>query len=523
MDNKRYEFSTNNPSVSYAWTDGTPDSVRRLQNPAAILGENVTAYYIYRFRLYKITTSLGINATNRQSSTSIVEDETIEESGAFSSVAYGEKLSALNQYLVNFISGKSYFVSEKMSADTLKSVLNYIMKHLPSAITNDTIIDAHTMKFIHQPARLEDISYLNSQLMLPDFTTESYDGLYGCLSSLTQTHSMKHLWFISDMYMTNTTFLENRNLLDDYYYKLSLLALNQDQKDSLIQEVYLFVRNQTDFCKSVIFHELENYEAFIKNMDILKYYFPDTLIVQTCQKLLEKSLASQRNGSDYANLIVQSIDTLIAHHDKLPLADREQLLTINLHLTDYLNQSSAKRKLPPPTPEQLSITEYFLKALKDSHLKTNLSYATSQELHFIAEYCSVNHIEIKQLKNALKSDIPANADFVEYYTCLYLKQKDTVEYANDIPAELFVNRLISLNDFKICYGEKYFKKKWKEFDRKFVQQRYGKMNLVSMRLLWKLALSRRIYLWQEKERFLYLENFNPENAFSHSEKQGRKK
>ena len=187
MATKKYEFSTNNSSVSYAWTEGTPDSVRRLQNPASIIGDDATAYYIFHYRLYKIQTYSNLNATNRMSSTSIVEDKTIDESGAFTSSAYGEKLSTLNQYLLYFISGKSYFSSSRISEETLCTILNYIIKHLPTAITNDTIIDAETMKFIRFPAQLEYLSYIENHLMLPDFSADSsYDKLYTCLVNLTK-------------------------------------------------------------------------------------------------------------------------------------------------------------------------------------------------------------------------------------------------------------------------------------------------------------------------------------------------
>ncbi|HAJ96302.1 MAG TPA: hypothetical protein DCO72_00980 [Ruminococcus sp.] len=524
MENRRYEFSTNNSSASYAWTEGTPDSVRRLQNPAMILGEHTSAYYIYHYRLYKITTSSGINATNRQSSASVVEDHTIDDSGAFTSVAYGEKLSALNQYLLNFIGGHSHFGSGGMSEESLKTVLNYIVKHLPSAIANDTIIDAEDLKFIRQPARLEHLSYIRNNLMLPDFTKDSgYDKLYTCLVNLTEKQSLKHLLFISDMYISDVSFLENRNLLDEYYYYLSLFSTKKGEKGTLAHDVYLFVCDKKDFCQSVIFHELENYETFIKNIDVVKSYFPEEMVIRALQALLEKSLGKQTQGSEYVNLIVQSVDTMIANQDELHLADREQLVKINFELTKYINRFSAKRQLPAPIPEQLTIVEYFLNALKGGNKKANLEYATYKEINFLAEYCHTNHIEMKTIKNALKSDIQANMDFLEYYESLYQKQGKPVKYTNNIPAELFVNGLISIPEFITCYGDKNFKKKWKEIDHQFLQQRYSKTNILSIKFLFKLWLSRRIYLWQSKERFLYLEDLNTEEKLQHSKKKGGRK
>ncbi|MEE5993696.1 MAG: hypothetical protein V3G42_10700 [Oscillospiraceae bacterium] len=522
MATKKYEFSTNNSSVSYAWTEGTPDSVRRLQNPASIIGDDATAYYIFHYRLYKIQTYSNLNATNRMSSTSIVEDKTIDESGAFTSSAYGEKLSTLNQYLLYFISGKSYFSSSRISEETLCTILNYIIKHLPTAITNDTIIDAETMKFIRFPAQLEYLSYIENHLMLPDFSADSsYDKLYTCLVNLTKKHNAKILLFISDMYIANFDFSDNRNLLQEYYYYLSLIA-SQSEKDALCHSVYSFVRGKKDFCYHIIFDELHDYEIFIKNLEVVKRYFPDELVIRALESMMNSSLQKQADGSEYVDLIIQSVDTLIENNDELKLATQEQLIEMNFKLTHYVNQFAAKKKLRSPNPEQLTIVEYFMRALKDTSLKANLEQATYQELNSIAEYCHTNHIETSAIKKALKEDIQRNADFIEYYECLYQNNGKSVKYTNEIPSELFINGLITLSEFQHCYGQKHFKKKWKETDRKYVHQRYGKTNMLSMKFLLKLWLSRRIYLWQNQERFLYLSDLNTEKSLRRLEKKGRK-
>ena len=46
--------------------------------------------------------------------------------------------------------------------------------------------------------------------------------------------------------------------------------------------------------------------------------------------------------------------------------------------------------------------------------------------------------------------------------------------------------------------------------------------MLSMKFLLKLWLSRRIYLWQNQERFLYLSDLNTEKSLRRLEKKGRK-
>ncbi len=414
MINKRYEYSTNNPSASYAWTEGTPDSVRRLQNPSAIVGDNTTAYYIYQYRLYKITTFSGVNATNRQSSTSIVEDCTIEESGNFAGLNYHEKMTALNQYLLYFISGKFHFYPSKIEEEAMLSILNHIIRHFPSAIANDTIIDAETMRFIRYPAQLEKLSYLRNHFILPDFTADSdYDKLYTCLSRLTEKQSAKYLLFISDMYIGSSAFSDNRNLLQDYYYYLTLIASKKEENDVFYRHVYAFVSEKQDFCQKVILCELSSYQKMIQNLDVMQAYFSRESILQILQGMLKKSLDSQMNTTDYLNVVADSVDTIIQYNHTLSMANEEQLIHMNFQLTEYLNQHSVRKKISAPNPEQLTIIEYFMKSLEEENLQTSLAQATCREIHFLAEYCHSNEIDSNLLKNALKDDVQENLDFIE--------------------------------------------------------------------------------------------------------------
>ena len=129
-----------------------------------------------------------------------------------------------------------------------------------------------------------------------------------------------------------------------------------------------------------------------------KRYFPDELVIRALESMMNSSLQKQAEGSEYVDLIIQSVDTLIENNDELKLATQEQLIEMNFKLTHYVNQFAAKKKLRSPNPEQLTIVEYFMRALKDTSLKANLEQATYQELNFIAEYCHANHIETSAIK-----------------------------------------------------------------------------------------------------------------------------